>query len=160
MPVSISRLLCCLGLKDDCRQVLAPTLTLAKATGADVHVLQAVKALSDDVRHTLKANIGERATLDGLMEQRLRLARERLDEFVEAFWQEHEANLPGREVVAAKSVLEGYPASEITRYAVRHDCDMIIMATNKRGFASSYAGRVTKGVIKRASVPVVVVPPM
>ena len=60
----------------------------------------------------------------------------------------------------AKAVVEGYPASEITRYAVRHDCGMIIVATNKRGFASSYAGRVTKGVIKRASVPVVVVPPM
>ncbi|MCA0974966.1 universal stress protein [Halomonas denitrificans] len=180
MPTTISRVLCCLGLKDDCRQVLAHSLSLASACQAEVHVLHAVKSLSDDVMQTLKANIRERRTLDALMEQRRAQAAQRLDEFIEALQQDWLGSHPadseqsGRQrgdkvsadapsqmsLITARAVVEGYPASEIIRYATRHDCDMIVMATNKRGFSASYAGKVTKGVIKRASVPVVVVPPV
>ncbi len=70
MPGSIRRLLCCLGLRDDCHQVLSHSLCLAQALGAELHVLHAVKSLSDDVMNTLKANIRHRQTLEGLMEQR------------------------------------------------------------------------------------------
>ncbi|ALM53189.1 universal stress protein [Halomonas huangheensis] len=160
MPTSIRRLLCCLGLRDDCRQVLAHSLCLAQALGAELHVLHAVKALSDDVMHTLKANIRQRKTLETLMEQRLDQAQQRLDDFLEEFWESPLGELPSPDLIQKKVVVEGYPASEIIRYATRHDCDMIIMATNKRGFTASYAGKVTKGVIKRASIPVVVVPPV
>lgn len=160
MPTSIRRLLCCLGLRDDCHQVLAHSLCLAQATGADLHVLHAVKALSDDVMTTLKANIRQRKTLEALMEQRLDQARDRLETFLDDFWESPLGKTPSREIIKARVVVEGYPAAEIIRYATRHDCDMIVMATNKRGFTASYAGKVTKGVIKRASVPVVVVPPV
>lgn len=37
-------------------------------------------------------------------------------------------------------------------------CDLIVMAANKRGLTASYAGKVTKGVLKRSHVSVVVVP--
>ncbi|MBS4153326.1 universal stress protein [Cobetia sp. MC34] len=156
MP-AVKRILCCVGLRGDCERVLARSVWLAGATGAELHVLHAVKSLSDDVMNTLKVNIRHKPTLEGLMQQRLDQAKESLEKMLEDFWSTHDNGDP-RPVIAGLNVVEGYPASEIIRYATRHDCDMIIMATNKRGFVASYAGKVTKGVIKRASIPVVVVP--
>ncbi|WP_300271768.1 universal stress protein [Halomonas sp.] len=153
-------ILCCVGLKIDCEPVLAHAVRLALAIGADLEVVHAVKSLSDDVLNTLRANIPNRDVLENLREQRLKDATEELERKIEAFWASypalHEA-FDGRDM--KRSVLEGYPAEEITNYAQRCGSDMIVMAANKHSFAATYAGKVTKGVIKRSKVPVVVVPP-
>lgn len=140
--------------------MILPSIScLAQATGAELHVLHAVKSLSDDVVNTLKVNIRDRKMLETLMAQRLNQARDELDQRLDTFWSRH-AELReafcDREVT--RSVLEGYPASVITHFATRAGSDMIVMAANKRSFTATYAGKVTKGVIKRARVPVVVVP--
>ena len=160
MTHGIRRILCCVGLRGDCDSVLEQAVSLAQATGAELHVLHAVKSLSDDVLNTLKTNIRDRQMLDTLMAQRLEQARQELDERLAAFWAQHpeqRAAFGEREVTC--SVLEGYPASVITHYATRTGSDMIVMAANKRSFMATYAGKITKGVIKRSRVPVVVVPP-
>lgn len=159
MTHGIRRILCCVGLRGDCDLVLAQAMGLAQATGAELHVLHAVKSLSDDVLNTLKTSIQDRQMLESLMAQRLDQSRQALDERLAAFWTRHperRAAFGEREVTL--SVLEGYPASVICHYATRTGCDMIVMAANKRSFAAAYAGKVTKGVIKRARAPVVVVP--
>jgi|GEM_PF-1006483 len=160
MTHGLRRILCCVGLRGDCDPVLAQAVGLAQATGAELHVLHAVKSLSDDVLNTLKINIQDRQMLETLMTQRLDQARQELDQHLEAFWSRHperRAAFGEREVT--RSVLEGYPASVITHYATRTGSDMIVMAANKRSFTATYAGKITKGVIKRSRVPVVVVPP-
>ncbi|TLF52146.1 universal stress protein [Halomonas urmiana] len=160
MTHGLRRILCCVGLRGDCDPVLAQAVDLAQATGAELHVLHAVKSLSDDVFNTLKTNIQDRQMLESLMAQRLDQARQELDERLEAFWSRHpERREAFGEREVTRSVLEGYPSSVISHYATRTGSDMIVMAANKRGFAATYAGKVTKGVIKRARVPVVVVPP-
>jgi len=53
------------------------------------------------------------------------------------------------------TVLEGYPSSVICHFASTGKIDMIVMAANKKTYLATYAGKVTKGVIKRAKVPVV-----
>ncbi|MGJ7458686.1 universal stress protein [Halomonas sp. RA08-2] len=58
-----------------------------------------------------------------------------------------------------RNVLEGYPASVITDFAHRAGSDLIVLASNQRSFSATYAGKITKGVIIPARVPVVVVPP-
>ncbi|QFU00831.1 Universal stress protein family protein [Halomonas sp. THAF5a] len=160
MTHGIRRILCCVGLRNDCDPVLGRAVDLALATGAELYVLHAVKSLSDDVLNTLKINIQDRQALETLMTQRLDEAHRELDRRLDAFWARHperRAALGEREVT--RSVLEGYPASVISHYATRIGSDMIVMAANKRSFPASYSGKVTKGVIKRAKVPVVVVPP-
>ncbi len=159
MSHDIKRILCCVGLHGDCDRVLQQAVGLALATGAELHVLHAVKSLSDDVVNTLKVNIRDREVLGSLMEQRLERARGELEARLEAFW----ARQPGLRTALGErqvgcTVLEGYPASVIAHFASRQAFDMIVMAANKRGFVAAYAGKVTKGVIKRAKVPVVVVP--
>ncbi|APE31810.1 hypothetical protein BOX17_13125 [Halomonas aestuarii] len=159
MSQGIRRILCCVGLKIDCDPVLEQAVTLAVATGAEVDVLHAVKSLSDDVVNTLRVNIPDRHILDTLRDQRLKEAKEVLDSKIETFWAGHPEL---REAYGYRelpcSVLEGYPAQVITDYARRTSSDMIVLAANKRRSAT-YAGKITKGVIKRSPVPVVVVPP-
>lgn len=160
MSHGIRRILCCVGLKIDCNPVLAHAVGLAVATGAELEVLHAVRSLSDDVVNTLKVNIPDRKLLETLHSQRLEEAGKVLDEKIAAFWASHpelEEAFGDREM--KRSVREGYPAVVITDYARRQGSDMIVMASNKRSFSATYAGKITKGVIKRSHVPVVVVPP-
>ncbi|ATJ83563.1 universal stress protein [Halomonas beimenensis] len=159
MTHGIRRILCCVGLRGDCDLVLDKAVGLALATGAELHVLHAVKSLSNDVVNTLKVNIRDRDVLGGLMQQRLDQAEEELDQRIATFWARHpELREAYGDRQVTRSVLEGYPASVIAHFAKRTGSDMIVLAANKRGFTATYAGKVTKGVIKRARVPVVVVP--
>lgn len=160
MSHDIRRILCCVGLRNDCDSVLTQAVMLAVATDSKLHVLHVVKSLSDDVMNTLRESIPDRGILKTLGERRLEEAGAMLDEQIEAFWSRHpdlrEAIGEGE---VTRSVMEGYPAVVITDFAQRSSSDMIVLAANKRSFSATYAGKITKGVIKRARVPVVVVPP-
>lgn len=159
MDYKIGRILCCVGLRGDCDAVLEQALALALATGAELQVLHAVKTLDDDMMNTLKVNIRNQNILNQLLRKRLDQAREKLVKRLQAFWSQHEAERSRLgERLTEPEVVEGYPASVITRLAAKGGYDMIVMAANKHGFLASHVGRVTKGVLKRSEVPVVVVP--
>ncbi|WP_299310654.1 universal stress protein [uncultured Halomonas sp.] len=160
MDKSIENILCCVGLRNDSHPVLEQAVKLALATGAKLHVLHAVKSLDDDVMNTLRVNIRDKNTLQELIRKRLDDAERKLDEKLENFfssWGEDSDDLAA--CVVSRKVAEGYPAKVIVQQASKLSCDLIVMASNKRGFTASYAGKVTRGVIKRSPVPVIVVPP-
>lgn len=159
MDHSIKRILCSIGLRGDCDKVIEESITLARATGAEIHILHVVKSLSDDVMSTLRTHIHDPETINGLIAERTEQWRSELAERLEAFWgrfPELKEAMKEREITL--SVEEGYPAAVICNFANRGDFDMIVVAANKKTYISTYAGKVTKGVIKRAKVPVVVVP--
>lgn len=159
MAKPIKRILCSLGMRGNCDNVIEESINLALATGATLHILYVVKSLADDVMNTLKVNIRDREVLGSLMDSRIEKSRAELEAEIEAFWGRFPAlfeAMQGREVTL--SVLEGYPASVIAHFANANKFDLIVMAANKRSYLATYAGKVTKGVIKRAKVPVVVVP--
>lgn len=159
MDKTIGKILCCVGLSDDCHTVLEQAMRLASASGAKVHVLHAVKALDDDVMNTLRVNIRDKEALRGMMTNRREEARGRLERKLEHFCMVHADE---REHIDAliddTHVVEGYPAKVIVAMASKLGCDLIVMAANKRGISLSHAGKVTRGVLKRSRVPVVVVP--
>lgn len=160
MEKPIDNILCCVGLRSDSHMVLEQAVRLAEATGARLHILHAVKSLDDDVMNTLRVNILDKQTLQGLIRKRLDDAQQQLDAKLENFFS---ANGEGRATlascVASRDVVEGYPAKVIVHRATKLSCELIVMASNKHGFTASYAGKVTRGVLKRSRVPVVVVPP-
>ncbi|HSH49577.1 MAG TPA: universal stress protein [Halomonas sp.] len=159
MSHGIRRILCCVGMKGDSDRVLHYAVKLVLATGAELHVLHAVKSLSDDVLNTLKVNIRDRKVLGSLMEQRIERAESDLKSKLESFWTRHpDSSAALGDSPVGLTVLEGHPASVIAHFATRSKSDMIVMASNKRSSTMAYAGKVTKGVIKRAKVPVVVIP--
>ncbi|QTF93812.1 universal stress protein [Halomonas sp. BM-2019] len=159
MEKSIENILCCVGLRNDSHPVLEQAIRLASATGASLHVLHAVKSLDDDVMNTLRVNIRDNQTLQGLIRKRLDDAQQQLDTKLENFFSAlgtDSATLAS--CIASRGVVEGYPAKVIVQRASKLNCDLIVMASNKQGFTASYAGKVTRGVLKRSHVPVVVVP--
>lgn len=156
---SINSILCSIGMRGNCDNVLEHAVNLALATSASLHILHVVKSLGDDVLNTLKVNIPDRKVLGSLMTRRIDQAHGELTAELEAFWGRfpnlREA-MKDREV--SVTVLEGFPPGVITHFADRGKFDLIVMAANKRSHIATYAGKVTKAVIRRAKVPVVVIP--
>ena len=153
------RILCCVGLKNDNSSVLKQAVKLAIATDSELDILHAVKSLSDDIANTLRDSIPDQDVLESLSERRLKEANESLDKQIKDFWANHpDLQTEFGDQKTTQSVLEGYPASVIARFAQKTGSDMIVISANKRAVYTSYAGKITKGVIKRARVPVVVVP--
>jgi len=159
MTHKIDRILASIGMRGNCDNVIEQGVNLALATGADLHILHVVKSLADDVLNTLKTNIRDQDVLAALIEQRTEQSRAALASELEAFWgrfPQLKDAMKDRKV--SLTVLEGYPSSVISHFASTGKFDMIVMAANKKTYLANYAGKVTKGVIKRAKVPVVVVP--
>lgn len=158
MSYEIKRILCCVGLRGDYDRVVCHAAALALSTGAELHILHAVKPISNDMINTLKVNIRDQDTLKSMLEQRLIQARDDLKKRLDDFWVRYpDLKKSLNNINIDCSVLEGYPASVIAHFASQKKFDMIVMSSNKRSFPATYAGKVTKGVIKRAKVPVVVV---
>ncbi|WP_150306050.1 universal stress protein [Pseudomonas saliphila] len=159
MSHNIKRILCSIGMRGNCDHVVEQSIRLAFATGASLVILHVVKSLANDVLNTLRSNIRDRDVLGSLMEQRIAQGRTELVAEMEAFWGRHpQLKELMKDRVIELSVLEGYPASVISHFASRGEFDLIVMAANKKTYMATYAGKVTKGVIARAKVPVVVVP--
>jgi nucleotide-binding universal stress UspA family protein len=159
MNQRIDSILCCVGLRSDSEGVLSQAANLALATGAQLHVLHVIKPLADDVRDTLRSTIRNRDALEGFMRQRIDMARQQLEDKIDDFLKRHaEQSQAVTERLASIEVHEGHPASLINEIASRRGCDFIVIAANKHGLTPSYAGKVAKGVLKRAHVPVIVVP--
>ena len=159
MSQGINRVLACVGLKDDFDPVLARAIELANATGAKLYVLHVLRSLTDEVLTTLRENIPEREVFRSIHESRLKHAREAFDKKIKQFRAENGAmlaQLSGGDI--SFNSLEGYAAAVISEFAKKNDVDMIVLASNKRTLPTTYTGKITKGVIKRTHVPVVVVP--
>lgn len=159
MTQKINRILCSIGMRGNCDNVIEQGVNLALATGAQLHILHVVKSLADDVLSTLKTNIRDPDVLGSLMAQRTEQSRAALAAELDAFWGRFpQLRDAMKDRTVPLTVLEGYPSSVICHFASTGKFDMIILAANKKTYLATYAGKVTKGVIKRAKVPVVVVP--
>lgn len=159
MSQDFNRILACVGLKDDFDPVLTKAMELAIATDSRLYVLHVVRSLTDEVLTTLRETIPEREVFRSIHESRIKHAREAFDKKIKTFHAEN-AHLLDRfgERDISFNTLEGYPASVITDFAKHNSANMIVLAANKSSLSTTYAGKITKGVIKRAHVPVVVVP--
>lgn len=159
MAVGIKKILCSIGLRGNCDKVIEECMNIALVTGADVHLLHVVKALPEEVMSTLRMNVRSKKIIEGLVKGRTEQWRIQLADKLEKFWQrfpDYHEKMQGQTITLA--VEEGFPSAVITTIADRGSFDLIVLAANKKAYISTYAGRVTKGVIQRAKVPVVVVP--
>src|SRR5690606_30361051 len=145
----IKKILCSIGLRGNCDKVIEECMNIAVATGADVHFLHVVKALPEEVMSTLRMNVRSKATIEGLVKGRTEQWKNQLADKLENFWQrfpDFKEKMQSQQVTL--SVEEGYPSAVITTFADRGGFNLIVLAANKKAYVSTYAGRVTKGVIQ------------
>ncbi|MCE9530316.1 MAG: universal stress protein [Planctomycetes bacterium] len=66
--------------------------------------------------------------------------------------------LIGRKVI--HSIVEGSPKTEIIRYAIKHDIDLIVLSTHGRtGLSHMIMGSVAENVVRTAPCPVLTIRP-
>ncbi|MDX1419918.1 MAG: universal stress protein [Rubricoccaceae bacterium] len=128
---------------------LRRALDLARRTGAEVHLLHVVPGF---------AALGPEEDFDALPEAE--------QAFFRHVWGQAQAQLDARlalarpEGLALRKVLSyGLPSAVALEYAEENDVDLIVMGTHgRRGVRRLVLGSVAEEVMRRADVPVMVVP--
>ena len=159
MPPEIRSLLYCTDLADNSIYAFRYAAYLARLTGADIHILHVLEALSDDARFTIEAYVMDAGKRHKILDQRLERARGRLMERQDRFWTEQvPENRKHRDRIKSIDVCESYPAEEILKRSKQYDCDLIIMGGHERGLSHTFLGSVAKSVLRRSRVPTLIVP--
>jgi len=132
---------------------------LAKLTGADIHLLHVLEALSDDAMFALQTYVQDEKKRHAMIDERVEKARKRLDERQEAFWSAQSAeDQKVRSQIKSVTVCESYPAEEILKTAKARNCDLVVMGSHERGMSHTFLGSVAKSVLRRSHVPTLIVP--
>ncbi len=134
-------------------------LELAEKLDARLHLVHALEPLSEEARMTLQLFIQNAKTRDEAMNRRADTARALIAERQKEFW--NEMNGKGealRDRVGEIEVVEGFAAEVILKRAESLGADMIIMGSHRHGISHTFLGQMAKRVLRRARVPVLVVP--
>lgn len=131
---------------------------LAKQCSAQISILHVMEAPSVDAMIAMEAYFDKKfreQKHQERTEQALATIQGRLESFCQV---ELAGDSICEALVLRKDVRSGYPAEMILRQAGRWNCDMIVMGANEKGARQTFLGTVAKQVLRRARIPVVVVP--
>ncbi len=132
---------------------------LAKLTGAELHLLHVVEALSNDAEVTLQAYVLDHDERRRILDGRVERAKQQLMERQDKFWAGLDKDdRKVRKQIKSIEVCEAHPAEKILTTAVEQGCDLIVMGGHEKGFMHSFLGGVAKSVLRRARVPTLTVP--
>ena len=136
------RILVALDRSPESEAVLPIVADIARSAGSTVRLL--------NVQAVPEAVVAEYGRVVAYQDQEM----ERVEASGELYLEGAEATLHG--VPAERVVRFGKPAEEILVEADTWDADLIVMATPARGWLPWRGGRVTREVLRRAPVPVLV----
>jgi nucleotide-binding universal stress UspA family protein len=159
MKPTVTHILFTTDLSKNSTYALTHAASMAKMTGAKLHVLHVVEPLSDDARVTIQMFMQDEESRDKAMSTRHEHAKAVLAERQKNFW----AALPEedrdvRDQVESIELVDGYPAEVILRRAKELKCDLIVLGAHDHGFSHTFLGTVAKRVLRRADIPTLVVP--
>ena len=144
--MKITHMLVATDLSQETTACIAPIADLARSVGARItllHVLETLEVIPRGAAFAPPLEFDSAKTADS--------ARGQLEERRSGFG-------PGIEL-SVDVVTGGDIAEAITAYAGAHDVDLIAVATHGRtGFRHLVLGSVAEGVIRRSTVPVLVLP--
>ncbi|WP_246026643.1 universal stress protein [Paracoccus luteus] len=155
----IKTLLYATDLSEGAIYALRYAVRMAEALDARVHVLHALRPLSEDARITLRAYVTDAGMLEDAVGSRLKAARDVMAERQRAFWEEADpAKAARRERIAGVEIIEGQPADVILQRSVSLGADMILMGSHEHGFSHTFLGTVAKRVMRRSRIPTLIIP--
>lgn len=136
-------------------RVLPHARELARASGAEIHLLEVIPIQSTTMLSTeLSPDLGPELALEALEE-----AQEALREAGKARLQTLSDELQREGIAARWAVVDGDPVQEILAYVSRNEIDLVAMATHGRtGLARAILGSVSDAVLRKGSRPMLVVP--
>ncbi len=159
MKPTVTHILFTTDLSKNSTYALRHAASMAKVTNAKLHVLHVMEPLSEDARITIQMFVQDKSSRQDALNMRKRHTKEVLAERQKNFW----AALPKedqsiRDQVASIEVVEGHAAEVILRRSKELGCDLIVLGAHDHGFSHTFLGSVAKRVLRRASVPTLIVP--
>ena len=159
MLPQVSKILYSTDLSDSSGLAFGYAVAMAKATGAEIHVLHVVERLSEDAVITLSAFIQDPKQRSAAIHERNSRAAALLAERQDDFWSTlSDADAALRERVKSVEVIESFPAETILKKSRELGCDLIIMGGHGRGVSHNFLGSVAKSVLRRSNIPTLIVP--
>ncbi len=159
MLPQIKDILFATDLSENANNALRHALSMARAHGAKVHVLHVTEPLTQDAIVTMRMFIQDDASRKKAIRDRHASVKELLKEnqqkFVKTLTEE------GKEAyasVASVELVDGHPAESILQRARELDCGLIVMGTHEQGTGHTFIGTVVKRVLRRSTIPTMVVP--
>ncbi|MDO5705615.1 MAG: universal stress protein [Paracoccus sp. (in: a-proteobacteria)] len=155
----VKTLLYATDLSEGSIYALRYAVRLAETLDGKVHVLHALRPMSEEARITLRAYVTDPALRAAAIQDRMQTAREVMAERQKTFWDETDPEKAARrDRIAAIEIIEGNPAEVILRHAVDLDADMILMGSHEHGFSHTFLGTVATRVMRRSRIPTLIIP--
>jgi len=130
---------------------LPVTQQLARAYQSNIHLLTVIPTFGTVAGETAATSSLLPATTAALLEIDVENAAEDL--------QEHLDELKNNKLQATAEVARGDPATEIVRHSERLPADLIVLTTHRKaGTAAFWARSVAPNVVRRAHVPILLIP--
>ena len=159
MLPQVNDILFATDLSENADHALRHAISLAKALDAKVHVLHVTEPLSQDAIVTLNMFMQDDASRKKAINDRHESVRAMLKGNQQAFVQSLSAE--DKEVyksVSSVELVDGHPAEAILSRAQELGCGLIVMGTHEHGTGHTFIGTVVKRVLRRSTVPTMVVP--
>ncbi len=159
MLPQINNILFATDLSDNANNALRHALSMAQAHDAKVHVLHVTEPLSRDAIVTLQMFMQDDSSRKKAIKDRhasvKQLLKTNQQEFMKGLSAEEKAAYAK---VSSVELVDGQPAEEILDRAKEFNCELIVMGTHEHGTGHTFIGTVVKRVLRRSSIPTLVVP--
>lgn len=159
MKQTITHILCATDLSKHSAYTMCHAASLAASTGAKLHLVHAVEPMSDETRTAMRMYMQTIGSSEIAEKARHEHARAIMAERQKEFWQHvSDEDRDVQNQVASIELVDGYPAEVILRRASELGCDLIVVGAHQHGFSHTFLGTVAKRVLRRSSIPTLVVP--
>lgn len=159
MEPMITNILFATDLSHNSTYALRHAASLAQATGAQIHVLHVNEPISDDAKITMEMFILNEETRKTARERRHEMVRQLLAQRQANFWAKFEGDdAKIRDQVSSIEVTDGHPAEVILRRSQELGCDLVVLGAHDHGFSHTFLGTVAKRVLRRSTIPTLIVP--
>ncbi|GAB6191216.1 universal stress protein [Desulfocastanea catecholica] len=155
-------------LSSSCQQALDYTIAMAVRFHAKIYMLYVMEKLPEHVDERVKNLVGTHQWEEMINSHKMSahksllgktstnaMVRKAIHDFCKQEGiADDSCDIQSREII----VSQGEIVEDILHNAKIHKCDLIVLGGHENLFSKTSVGRTTKGVLKRAKIPVTVVP--
>lgn len=159
MLPQVNDILFATDLSENANNALRHALSMAQAHDARVHVLHVTEPLTQDAIVTMQLFFQDEASRKKAIKDRHASVKAMLKtnqkDFVKSLSKDEQEAYKRVESV---ELVDGHPAESILQRAKELNCGLIVMGTHEHGTGHTFIGTVVKRVLRRSSIPTLVVP--
>lgn len=160
MLLPVNNILFATDFSQNADYALRYALSIAKAHDSKLHVLHVAEPLSMDAMVTFNLFISDEESKQKAIESRHAAVKEALKDNQKQFVKALSADQKeAYSLVTSAELMEGHTVEGILKRAESLNCELIVVGSHEQNTTQTFLGSVALGVLRRSSIPVLVVPP-